>query len=115
MWSSQDISEPKKLLIKPSKKSGYWIVAVTVILCFAAGKNLLVAFQLCTTLKSTFLKIGILIGRYGTTVDFPHTFDVKNLVIDEISAEHINSNLRYFLITKFIDSRINIIRFPTDT
>ena len=89
-------------------------MAVTVILCFAAGKNLLVAFQRCT-LKSKFLKIGILIGRYGTTVDFPHTFDVKNLVIDEISAEQINSNLRYFLITKLIDSRINIIRFPSGT
>jgi hypothetical protein len=56
MWSSQDISEPKKLLIKPSKKSGYWIVAVTVILCFAAGKNLLVAFQLCTNLNQNFKK-----------------------------------------------------------
>ncbi|XP_046656100.1 N-acetylated-alpha-linked acidic dipeptidase 2-like [Daphnia pulicaria] len=81
MWSTQDVSDTKNMLDK-NKKSGYWIVAVAIILCFATG---------------------ILIGRYGTTsvADY-HNFDVRNLVIDEISAEEIDSNLRYLTSTPHV-------------
>lgn len=37
MWSTQDVSETKTMLDK-NKKTGYWIVAVVVIFCFATGK-----------------------------------------------------------------------------
>ncbi len=37
---------------------------------------------------------GILIGRFGTGKDSHPTFDIKPLIIAEISAEKISANLR---------------------